>query len=156
MTPACDLSRITNYFMAFSRQRSTCSHLANADTSSTPDPREILHHAIRSPIYWTHPMRTSTSSYLRTATYPLAAQASPPLCISRPPITQYLHKTRHSTAFPAPFDAQMAHCRLPPTTPTSIVTTNWVCGDTNSLVPATRLVQPSSSSKPRATPTAVS
>jgi hypothetical protein len=33
---------------------------------------------------------------------------------------------------------------------------NWVCGDTNSTVLATRLVQPSSSSKPSATPTAVS
>jgi Reverse transcriptase (RNA-dependent DNA polymerase) len=26
----------------------------------------------------------------------------------------------------------MGHCGLPSTTPTSIVTTNWVCGDTNS------------------------
>jgi hypothetical protein len=56
----------------------------------------------------------------------------------------------------APLDAQMGHCGLPPATPTSIVTTNWVCGDTNSPVLATRLVQTSSSSKPSATPTVVS
>jgi hypothetical protein len=40
--------------------------------------------------------------------------------------------------------------------PTSTVTTNWVCGDTNSPILATGLVLPSSSSRPSATPTAVS
>jgi hypothetical protein len=43
-TPAWDPSRLTNRFMAFSRQRNTSSHLANADTSCTPDvqPRQDL------------------------------------------------------------------------------------------------------------------
>jgi hypothetical protein len=80
MTPACDPSRLANYFMELSRQRSTFSHLSNADTSSTPDPIQSLHHVLRSPVSCTHPMSTSTSSSTRTETSPLAAQDNSPLC----------------------------------------------------------------------------
>jgi hypothetical protein len=50
-------------FMAFSGQRSTYSHLANADTSCTPDSRQSLHHVLRSLVSCAHTMSTSTSSH---------------------------------------------------------------------------------------------
>jgi hypothetical protein len=143
MTPACDPSRLANYFMELSRQRSTFSHLSNADTSSTPDPIQSLHHVLRSPVSCTHPMSTSTSSSTRTETSPLAAQDNSPLCSaqSAPHNSLFSALRRQGGAlWAAAYDSDFDR------------NDKLGCGDMIYSALATRLVQPSSSSKPSATP----